>query len=102
MPEDKFIFNETLVKQKFAKLEENINKQAGKRGYNPYKWEFDNVRKLVNRYVKDKERSPELQKAILALPDAPPQYFEPGTIPEEQSESAPVLTPRGLKFPEPR
>ena len=48
-----FTFNEQAVKDKFAKIEDNVNKQAGKAGYNPYVWLNKFVNPFIDCYIKE-------------------------------------------------
>lgn len=92
-----FVFDDTKVKAKFATIEENVNKQQGKKGYNPFIWLNAKVNPLVNRYRKG-ERTVELQNAILALEDVPPvPKFEIFETPKTKEPSA-ELRPTGLKL----
>lgn len=64
------VFNEQAVQQKMDKIAENVNKTAGQRGKNPFIWVQRVVQPLVDRFMKG-ERTKELEKAILSLPDEP-------------------------------
>lgn len=76
MAEEKtsFKFDEKAVADKIAAIEASVNKVAGQKGYNPFLWmkQFG-VSQLVERFRIKKERSPELQTAILKLPSEVPK-----------------------------
>lgn len=77
-------FNEAQVKDKIQTIEDNVNKQLGRKGCNPHFWLNSTVMPLVNRFLAG-ERTPELQSAILALPDSPPALnMELGMTEDEQ------------------
>lgn len=98
-----FKFDETKVKEKFALIEVEVNKQQGKKGHNPFIWLQNVVNPLVNRFLNKDERTKELYDAIVALPTTPP-------IPKMTTDNAPTTMDirqglpnsglGGLKLPE--
>lgn len=92
MADEKFKFNETLVKEKFGKIEAAVNAVAGKKNYNPFLWIGKEVQPLVDRFTKG-ERTEELQKAILAVPEAVP-CLDPNW--KEEKIPRVIQTPKGL------
>lgn len=105
VPTDKFKFDETKVKAKIQLIEDNVNKVVGRKGNNPHFWLNSDVMPLVNRYLAG-ERTPELQVAILALPDEPPKLkINLGMTEEEQRrkyaelQREQTIQPVGLLMP---
>src|SRR5437868_11843935 len=64
-------FDEQKIKEHFGKIEENVNKQQGKKGFNPFFWLRDTVNPLIEEYKKG-TRTKELEGKILSLPEVPP------------------------------
>lgn len=67
---------------KISKVKEALKEFVGKIGYNPFLYAEEKVRPLQDRYTKG-ERTPELFKAIMELPDKPDpniksRDFKPG------------------------
>lgn len=102
-----FTFNEQVVKEHMHKVEEGVNKFAGKKNYNPFLWVKEKVQPLVDRFMKG-ERTKELQEAIVALPTTPPPITVEAKVEEpvanqvsgnpESDVKATVLKPIGLKL----
>jgi hypothetical protein len=86
-----FKFDEEKIAAKLKTIEENVNLQQGKKLHNPFIWLHKVVNPLIKRLngykstlISDEieqgkepkefppERSEELHKAIMALPDVPP------------------------------
>lgn len=97
-----FVFNEEAVKAKFGRIEDGVNKVAGKKGQNPFVWLHDTVNPLIERFMKNNERSKELQDAILALPDVPPSPFKVPAVEEPKVEPVAKLSPTGINIPPPK
>lgn len=66
-----FVFDDKAWAEKLSKLEAARNKAAGLPNHNPFLWMNANVKPLLDRYHKN-ERSEELFKAFLSLPETIP------------------------------
>ena len=67
--QDKFNFDEELVRQKFKNIEDEVNKKQGKAGFNPFLFLKEyNIMELQKQYSKG-DRSVQLFNAIKTLPD---------------------------------
>jgi len=100
------VFNEQAVQQKMDKIAENVNKTAGQRGKNPFIWVKNVVQPLVDRFMKG-ERTKELEKSILSLPDEPEHpkmeltETEQEAMKKQQEDQARRQQQQtGLKFPQ--
>jgi hypothetical protein len=103
MPEPttpKFVFNETVVKAKFADIEKSVNATIGKKGFNPYLWmEKLGINKLAERFGKNKERTEELYKAILALPSVVPKVLSDEPTPPKAVVPPALVQGTGVQQP---
>lgn len=95
--------DESKVKAHFDKIAENVNKQQGKIGFNPFVWLKETVNPLIERFKKG-ERSSKLEGEILSLPEVPPLpnegkgvEYDPAPTQQDISQAPPQAPGMKLK-----
>jgi hypothetical protein len=83
-----FVFNKEAVAKKLQTIADNVNALAGKPNYNPFLWFARRVKHIADKFHAG-EHTPEVQKSILDLPDAP-EPLNPAYKPEVKQPSIPT------------